>query len=114
MYITRAALCAIAIVGITNIGVAQTPPHSTHNAKHGGEFFLAAGDTLHVEGVWPQQRVFKLYVYDAASLPLSRERMQRVRGRVNVGGQELPLILARDGSHLEARYHRSKSRRTSR
>jgi hypothetical protein len=79
------------------------PPHSTHNPKHGGAFFLAAGDTLHVEGVWPQQRLFKFYIYDAASRPLAPERMRQLRGDVEAGGQTVPLIPARDGSVFVAR-----------
>lgn len=105
MYITTAPFVTTVIVAaawLTGSAI-QPPPHSTHNPKHGGQFLLAANDTLHVEGVWPQQRVFKLFVYDASSRPLPPDRMRELRGYVEAAGQTAPLVLAADGSAFEAR-----------
>jgi hypothetical protein len=106
LYITIARFVSSATLAARLFSAAldQPPPaHSTHNPKHGGQFFSAAGDTLHVEGVWPQQRVFKLYIYDASSRPLALERMRQLRASVDVGGQTLPMLLASDGSAFIAR-----------
>ncbi len=87
---------------IARVVAAQQPAHSTHNPKHGGLFFSIAGDTLHVEAVWPQQRVFKLYVYDEASQPLALERMRQIEGNLEVRGVKIPLVLRNDGSRFDA------------
>jgi hypothetical protein len=105
LYITTSSLVATAILVLASFTDVRAQPiaHSTHNPKHGGQFFLAAADTRHIEGVWPQQRVFKLYVYDEASRPLPLSRMREVQGAVTAGGQTVPLVLAGDGSALLAR-----------
>jgi hypothetical protein len=105
LYTTAAHFVTSAIVAALCVSASPVPPpaHSTHNPKHGGQFFPAAGDTLHVEGVWPQQRVFKLYVYDASSRPLSLERMRQVQASVDAAGQTFPMLLMSDGSAFMAR-----------
>ena len=44
--------------------VQDVTTHSTHNARHGGTFFPAFGDTLHVEGVWDRQGLLKVFLTD--------------------------------------------------
>jgi hypothetical protein len=79
------------------------PAHSLHNPKHGGIFFPAAQDTLHIEGVWPAQRLFKLYLYDEVDRPLAPARVRGIHAWIEAKGQQVPLIPAADGSFLVAR-----------
>ncbi len=82
----------------------QSLIHVPHVAVHGGIFADAAGDTLHLEGVWPAQRVFRLYVSDSHGSPLASARMRELRGRVVNGDRDVaPLILSTDATYLEAR-----------
>lgn len=78
-------------------------PHTTHYPRHGGVFFPAAGDTLHIEGAWPAQRVFKLHVYDQASRPLPLERLRTITGSVTAAGATAPLVLRDEDGWFEAR-----------
>jgi hypothetical protein len=79
------------------------PAHSTHYPKHGGVFFPAAGDTRHVEGVWPRQRLLNVYVYDEDSRPLALERLRAMSGRVVIGTATFPLVLRAHDRMFEAR-----------
>ena len=90
-------------------------PHGDHNPRHGGLFFMAPDSSHHLEGAYPRERVFRLYVYDDSTKPLPEDRMRLVKGRVVTNEtwdpatretreiSAFPLRLSRDGSHLEAR-----------
>ena len=63
---------------------------------------VAADDRLHVEGLWPGQRLFKLFVYDAEMRPLPPDRLAGIKGRVLVGDRPFALVPSAKG-FLEAR-----------
>lgn len=79
------------------------PGHTTHYPRHGGQLFPMAGDTVHVEGTWPSQRVFRLYVYDVDSRPLAEDRLRAITGKVEAGGSTIPLVLRDGEDFFEAR-----------
>jgi hypothetical protein len=90
----------------------RTPrPHEDHTPKHGGIFFMAPDNWHHLEGVYPEPGVFRLYLYDNYSRPLpatvARGRAV-VREEPDEGGrvrevQAVPLVPSPDGRYLEAR-----------
>ena len=57
-------------------------PHGNHNPQHGGQFFMAADNWHHVEGTYPRNGVFRLYVYDDYARPLSAADLKKVAARV--------------------------------
>lgn len=89
------------------IAIASAPQdarfHLPHEPLHGGQFFPAAQDTLHVEGVWPEQRRFKLFVADEWGRPLPEARLRQLGGRIVAGEVSAPLTVAADAEYLEAR-----------
>ena len=89
-------------------------PHGNHNPQHGGQFFMAADNWHHLEGVYTRAQRFRLHLYDDYARPLGSDELQRVAGRVVLeerpGGatrpareiRTVPLRLVRDGAYLEA------------
>lgn len=89
---------------VTTVLLMQAAPvHTTHYPRHGGQFFTAAGDTLHLEVIWPSPRVLKLYVYDEEARPLPLERLRQVSGRLIAGGVRSPLVLREREALFEMR-----------
>jgi hypothetical protein len=94
-------------------------PHGNHNPQHGGQFFMAPDNWHHVEGIYPRDRLFRLYVYDDYARPLSLTDIKRVQARVvtnetfdpatrkTTERTAFPLRPSRDGAYLEARIDRS-------
>lgn len=82
--------------------------HTTHYPRHGGLFFTAFNDTLHVEGTWPSQRLLRIYVSEADGGAVSRERLKSISGIVEAGGAKSGLRLRDDGV-FEARVPTLKS-----
>ena len=79
-------------------------PHAIHAGTHGGLMGTIRGDTLHVEGVWSEQRRFRVYVTDVAGEPLPLARLQQLAGQVSdPAGAASPLAAAAGGEYLEAR-----------
>ena len=93
----------------------RTPrPHGNHNPQHGGQFFMAPDNTHHLEGVYPRNGLFRLYLYDDYARPLSRDQLKGVKARVVT--QEtfdaamrtakevaaFPLVADRGAAYLEA------------
>jgi hypothetical protein len=90
-------------------------PHGNHNPQHGGQFFMAPDNWHHLEGTYPRDRVFRLYLYDDYARPLSAADLKRVQARVVTREtfepatrttNELaafPLRVGGNGSYLEGR-----------
>jgi hypothetical protein len=80
--------------------------HQDHNSKHGGTFFMALDNRHHIEGVLDRPGVFRVYIYDAFTHPVSLEELQQTEARViwgeKDGAPELELKPSEDGSCLEA------------
>ena len=78
-------------------------PHGNHNPQHGGQFFMAPDNTHHLEGTLPSARLFRLYLYDDYARPLPAARLKAIQGRVEIGGQAVPLVASASGSYLQGR-----------
>ncbi|HXV63229.1 MAG TPA: heavy metal-binding domain-containing protein [Vicinamibacteria bacterium] len=100
-------ICHMALVAETS-----TRPHQDHYPKHGGIFFMAPDNWHHLEGAYPEEGVFRVYLYDNFSQSMDARRF---RGRAVLEEEfdaelkqtrELvahPLVPAPDGGYLEAR-----------
>jgi hypothetical protein len=84
----------------------KSKPHSNHIPQHGGVFFMALDNEHHLEGVLLKSGVFKVYLYDAFTKPLSAAEVQQASGNVQLGESEsaprIRLLVGKDGHTLEA------------
>jgi len=92
--------------------------HGNHNPQHGGVFFMAPDNWHHLEGTYPQEGQFRLYVYDDFAKPLAIDRLKEAAGRVvtkevfDNATQQMrevtlfPIEVAADGRYLEAKIDR--------
>jgi hypothetical protein len=78
-------------------------PHMPHRGEHGGMFVAGAGDAVHLEAVFQEQRRFRVYVSDPSGAPLGAEQLRALQVRVGVAGVESALATSADGPYLEAR-----------
>ena len=66
---------------------------------------MALDNMHHLEGVFEPPGIFRVYLYDAYTMPLSIEKMKKASGTVQVGDSpdapKLPLTLSKDGKTLE-------------
>lgn len=80
--------------------------HGDHNPRHGGSFFMAEDRWHHLEGTYPSANLFRLFLYDNFTRPISSEGMS---GHVFVLDQSnkvvgsFPMTRSSDGTTLEAR-----------
>jgi hypothetical protein len=91
--------------------VRELRAHGNHNPKHGGLFFMASDAWHHIEGTYPQNGLFRVYLYDNFTQP---KAIKGVTGRVVLreeNNRELetaPLAPSRDGATLEAKIPNAK------
>jgi len=102
-FLYRAAIgCAMAL-SVATPAMAQSAPHAAHEAHFGGMFSPAAGDTLHVEAVWSEQRRLRVFISTASAEPLTIERLRDIRARVLIGNRASALELLEVDGYFEAR-----------
>ena len=79
--------------------------HSDHDSKHGGTFFMAMDNKHHLEGVLVPPGVFRVYLYDEYTRPVSPEDLARTQAEVIWGdvdgAPKIPLKPSQDGAMLE-------------
>jgi hypothetical protein len=78
-------------------------PHAAHGARLGGTFATAAGDTLHLEVSWSEQRRVRMFVTDASGLPIPLEALRSLEAHAVVGDAQSPFTLLEVESYFEAR-----------
>jgi hypothetical protein len=100
--------------GTPRIAARTLRPHGNHNPRFGGQFFMAPDNWHHLEGTYPQARVFRLHVFDDYARPLGAEKLRQITARVvthetfnaatrtSTELRAFPLTVTRDGA-LEAR-----------
>ena len=80
--------------------------HQDHDSKHGGTFFMALDNRHHLEGVLDRPGIFRVYLYDAFTQPVSPEELQQTQAKVIWGDRDgAPTIELKpnaDWSCLEA------------
>jgi Heavy metal binding domain len=100
------------VCGMTLVEGSSARPHQDHNPKHGGTFFMAPDSWHHLEGTYPEDGLFRVYLYDNFSQPM---RAAPFKGRAVLEEtfdsttrqtrelKALPLTASSDGTCLEAR-----------
>jgi Heavy metal binding domain len=103
---------ACPVCGMTLVEGASARPHQDHNPKHGGIFFMAPDSWHHLEGTYPEEGLFRVYLYDNFSQPLGaapfkgRAVLEESFDPATRKTQEVtvfPLTASPDGTYLEAR-----------
>ncbi len=99
-------ICSMALEPSTS-----TRPHQNHNPQHGGMFFMAPDNWHHLEGTYPEEGVFRIYLYNNFSEPLNvkafkgRAVLKEIFDTDTKQTRELlayPLLAVSDGAYLEA------------
>jgi hypothetical protein len=80
--------------------------HGNHNPQHGGQFFMAADNWHHLEGIYLPSGVFRLHLYDDFTKPLPVAQVREMKAEVVLKdpktGQDKSIPLARSGRYLQA------------
>ena len=82
-------------------------PHGNHNPQHGGQFFMAADNWHHLEGVYTGDGTFRVYLYDDFSRPLTADKVRQVSARARSGSRDMRLAADAAGGYLETELHAS-------
>ena len=99
-------ICHMELVASTS-----TRPHQDHNPKHGGMFFMAPDNWHHLEGTYPEEGVFRVFLFNNFSEPLNakefkgRAVLKEVFDADTRETRELlaySLLASPDGAYLEA------------
>ena len=84
--------------------------HSDHDPKHGGTFFMALDEIHHLEGTLSDPDVFRVYLYDAMTMPLTSDSMVEASGTLHWGEfpdpPGIPLEMFSQDTMLEAKLDR--------
>lgn len=101
----RAALALVASLALAPPAVtAGRRRHADHTPKHGGQFFMAADGFHHLEGTRPARDLFRVHLYDDATLPIDASGFAaEVVTRGGTPSGPIPLEPRREGGFLEAR-----------
>jgi len=59
--------------------------HEDHDPKHGGIFFMALDEVHHLEGTLSSPGMFRVYLYNAMTMPLDDEIVQEASGTLHWG-----------------------------
>lgn len=91
--------------GSARIERREVRAHGDHNPRHNGLFYMAEDQWHHLEGTYPSAGLFRVYIYDNFTKPISPSEFS---GRVDrkENGQVVdgaPLVLSKDRQTLEAR-----------
>ncbi len=86
----------------TSEGQGQGMAHADHDPKHGGIFFMALDEVHHLEGTLSAPRMFRVYLYDAMTMPLDSESMAQASGTLHWGEfPDPPAIPLKAGNEEE-------------
>jgi len=99
-----------AMSGMGQSSMEHEGEHSDHDPKHGGTFFMALDEIHHLEGTLSDPDVFRVYLYDAMTIPLTSESMGEASGTLHWGEfpdpPGIPLETSTQDALLEARLDR--------
>ncbi len=97
-------------IGSRETSEEQDEAHADHDPKHGGIFFMALDEMHHLEGTLTSPGLFRIYLYDAMTVPLDSEVVQEVSGTLYWGDfpdpPGIPLKVGNEGGMLRAELNR--------